>query len=83
MEPSLDVFDQCHTTYDEEGDEVPPLSSPHGGFTIDRSPMSSELMRNSAVHSVLLAEGVHYHIEDEELDALPRRFDPGSSKARL
>jgi len=40
----------------------------------------------SVVHSVLLHEGVNYHIDndDEDLfDMLPRRFEPGSSKARM
>ena len=35
------------------------------------------------VHSVLLAEGLRLPTDDGDLDELPSRFEPGSSKAKL
>ena len=35
------------------------------------------------VRSVYLAEGIHLSIDSEELGELPRRFEAGSSKAKL
>ena len=35
------------------------------------------------IHSVFLAEGLHLSIDSDEMEELPRRFDAGSSKARL
>lgn len=90
MEPSDQIFDDTHVLYDNEGNVIQSrksASSPTSAVVADtdeqeRLPALLEAHKG-VVHSVFLAEGLHLSIDPDEVDELPRRFEAGSSKARL
>ena len=80
MEPPNEIYDRTHHLFDEKGSEVDvsAISTAHG-----QDHRRSTMRASEVVHSVLLAEGIHYCVDPDELDELPRRFETGSSKATL
>jgi Sugar (and other) transporter len=79
-----EVYDKTHDFYSSDGlKRLRPRSSSQLETTHHTAGGGGPGNKSDLLHSVYMAAGIHFHITEEDLKDLPRRFETGNVKARF